>query len=309
MKLGIVVFGATLVDIKGYPLAKYIPQGRNAGRIIEVHGGVSRNIAEDIANVELRPTLITVLDKSGASDDILRKLDNHKVNTNYILRTDDGLGTWLAIFDHTGDLVASISKRPDISEIKNLLDSKGDEIFENADSIAVEIDMDVEILKQIFELADKYNKKVFAVVSNMSIAQERRDLLKKVSCFVCNAEEAGILFSEDYENVNEVDLKNILLEKVKLADINQMVVTIGEKGSIYVTNDGQSGVVPSINVAVQDTAGAGDAFFAGVTIGLTYGKNLEESCNIGTRLATSVVSIKENVCPRFLPSEFNIDIN
>ena len=168
-------------------------------------------------------------------------------------------------------------------------------------------DMDVNILKQIFELADKYSKKVFAVVSNMSIAQERRDLLKKVSCFVCNAEEAGILFSEDYEKLEPEALKQILLEKVKLAEIKQMVVTIGDKGSIYVTDSGESGVVPSINVAVQDTAGAGDAFFAGVTIGLTYGKNLPESCNIGTRLATSVVSIKENVCPRFLPSEFNIE--
>lgn len=307
MGLGIVVFGGTLVDIKGYPNAKYIPQGRNAGRIMEVHGGVSRNIAEDIGNVELRPTLITVLDHSGVSDDILKKLQNHKVNTDYIMRTDDGLGTWLAIFDHTGDLVASISKRPDISEITTILKEKGDEIFQNADSIAVEIDMDVNILKQIFELADKYNKKVFAVVSNMSIAQERRDLLKRVSCFVCNAEEAGILFSEDYEKLEPEALKQILLEKVKLAEIKQMVVTIGDKGSIYVTDSGESGVVPSINVAVQDTAGAGDAFFAGVTIGLTYGKNLLESCNIGTRLATSVVSIKENVCPRFLPSEFNIE--
>lgn len=307
MKLGIVIFGGTLVDIKGYPNAKYIPQGRNAGRIIEVHGGVSRNIAEDIGNVELRPTLITVLDKSGVSDDIINKLNNHKVNTDYILRTEDGLGTWLAIFDNTGDLVASISKRPNISEIKNILDKKGDEIFKNADSIAVEIDMDVNILKQIFEFAEKYNKKVYAVVSNMSIAQERRDLLKKVACFVCNSEEAGILFSEDYENMDVDELSQVLLEKAKLAEIKQMVVTIGQKGSIYVSENGEYGIVPSINVAVQDTSGAGDAFFAGVTIGLTYGKNLLESCNIGTRLATSVVAIKENVCPRFLPSEFNIE--
>ena len=28
---GIVVIGAVFVDIKGYPLAKYIPGGRNAG--------------------------------------------------------------------------------------------------------------------------------------------------------------------------------------------------------------------------------------------------------------------------------------
>ena len=48
--MGIVVIGAVFVDIKGYPLSTYIPGGRNAGRVEQVHGGVSRNVAEDIAS-------------------------------------------------------------------------------------------------------------------------------------------------------------------------------------------------------------------------------------------------------------------
>lgn len=31
--MGIVVFGAAFVDIKGYPLDVYIPRGRNVGRV------------------------------------------------------------------------------------------------------------------------------------------------------------------------------------------------------------------------------------------------------------------------------------
>ena len=50
--MGIVVLGAVFVDIKGYPLATYIPEGRNAGVVKHVHGGVSRNIVEDSANVK-----------------------------------------------------------------------------------------------------------------------------------------------------------------------------------------------------------------------------------------------------------------
>ena len=71
--MGIVVLGAVFVDIKGYPMAQYIPNGRNVGRVIQVHGGVSRNVAEDIANVELRPTFVSVLDQSGTSTDVLEK--------------------------------------------------------------------------------------------------------------------------------------------------------------------------------------------------------------------------------------------
>ena len=61
--MGIVVIGAVFVDIKGYPLSTYIPGGRNAGRIEQVHGGVSRNVVEDIANVELRPTFVGLVDE------------------------------------------------------------------------------------------------------------------------------------------------------------------------------------------------------------------------------------------------------
>ena len=57
---------------------------------------------------------------------------------------------------------------------------------------------------------------------------------------------------------------------------------------------------------VVDTTGAGDSFYAGVCAGLTYGKSLKEACEIGTKLAASVIQSIENVCPRFLPSEFNL---
>ena len=48
--MGMVVIGAVFVDIKGYPTSAFIPTGRNAGRVEQIHGGVGRNVAEGIAN-------------------------------------------------------------------------------------------------------------------------------------------------------------------------------------------------------------------------------------------------------------------
>lgn len=306
--MGIVVLGAVFVDIKGYPSDVYIPGGRNAGRVEQMHGGVSRNIVEDIANVELQPTFIGLVDDTGAGADVVRKLKAHKVNTDYIRVTKDGMGTWLAIFDNGGDVVAAISKRPDLRPILSILEEQGDEIISRADSIAFEIDMDKEIVKKVFALAEKYHKPVYAVVSNMSIAVERRDFFRSTHCFVCNQQEAGILFAEDYHEKTPEEMREILVRRVTQAKIPSMVVTMGAKGSVYADGKGSSGVCPAQRVHVRDTTGAGDAFFAGVAIGLTYGKTLEEACRIGTRLAASVICTSDNVCPRFLPSEFGLDI-
>ncbi len=112
------------------------------------------------------------------------------------------MGTWLAIFDNDGDVHAAISKRPDTNPLTDLLKEKGDEIFADCDAIALELDLEKETVKQVLHYAKKYNKKVFAAVSNMSIAVERRDFLQQTSCFVCNQQEAGLLFSDDYDHLS-----------------------------------------------------------------------------------------------------------
>ena len=86
-----------------------------------------------------------------------------------------------------------------------------------------------------------------------------------------------------------------------------MVVTMGAQGAVFATLDGEEGYCPAKKVDVKDTTGAGDAFFAGTVIGQTYGKTMMESCEIGTRLSASVICTLENVCPRFLPSEFGLE--
>ena len=304
--MGIVVVGPVFVDIKGFPLGTFIQNGRNSGEVETVHGGISRNIVEDIANVELRPTFLSLVDDTGTGEDVIKKLNNHKVDTRYIKRVKDGMGIWLAVFNNEGDVVASISKRPDFIEIERTIDEFGEEIFKDCDSITVEIDIEPSTIKKIIALAKKYNKKVYGAVSNMSIAVDHRDLFKDFECIVCNIEEAELLFSEDYSRKTPSQMSQIILDNIIAAKIPSMVVTMGENGAVYASVSGVCGVMPSMKVNVIDTTGAGDAFFSGVAMGLTYGKDLKGACEIGTRLAACVIQSIENVCPRFLPEEFGL---
>ena len=307
--MGIVVIGAVFVDIKGFPEDVYIPAGRNVGRIEQIHGGVGRNVAEDIANVELRPTFVSLADDTGIGADVVRKLKSHKVNVDHIRQVHGGMGSWLAVFDNKGDVVASISQRPDMSPLAQLLDEQGDEIFSTADSIVIEIDLDKDIVKRAFKLAEKYHKPIYTVVANMSIAVQRRDFLQYTDCFICNRQEAGILFSDDYTSATPEQMRDILSHKVQLAQIPSMIVTLGDKGAVYADKNGGKGHCPARNVVVRDTTGAGDAFCAGAAIGLSYGKTLAEACEIGSYLAASVIMTTENVCPRFLPRELGLDLD
>lgn len=305
--MNIVVIGTVYMDVKGYPFSTYVPNGRNAGYIEYVHGGVGRNVAEDISHCSLNPTFISLVDDNSLGQGVINRLKKSNVKTDYIKQVPDGMGTWMAIFDHTGDVAGNISKRPNLDEIDSIITQNGDVIFKDAQSILLEIDIDESIVEHTFYFAQKYNVEVYALISNMSIAMERMDYIRKTSCFVCNQQEAGQLFGVDSEHVSPETMLQILKEGMKKEQIQRMVVTMGEQGAVYADlRTGEQGIVPVIPVTVKDTTGAGDAFFAGVSVGLSCKQTLHHSCEIGTKLSVSVITTKENVCEEFSHEELEI---
>lgn len=118
-----------------------------------------------------------------------------------------------------------------------------------------------------------------------------------------------MLFSDDYADKTADEMVEILSKKVIAAQIPSMIITMGGNGAVFADKFGHKGYCPARRVEVKDTTGAGDAFCSGVAIGLTYGKTLEEACEIGSHLAASVIITSENVCPRFLPRELGLDID
>ena len=306
--MSIIVIGAVFVDIKGYPSRTYIPGGRNAGKVRYVHGGVSRNIAEDLGNMGLDPVFLSLVDPSGSGEDVLLRLKDHGVDTRFIRKVPEGMGTWLAVFDNNNDVCASISHRPDLKPLLSLLQEEGNPLFAAAESVMIELDLDESVVEEIYRLKAKYNTRVSAAVSNINIALERRAFLQQTDCFVCNRQEAGVLFSVEFGDETPDVLACRLSELVTDAEIPSMIVTLGADGAVWADIHGRYGVCPAQQVPVADTTGAGDAFFAGVAAGLTDGKDLAEACAIGVRLASSVICSLENTCPRFLPSEFGFNV-
>ena len=118
--MGIVVIGTTFVDVKGHPLGKYVPTGRNAGRIFEVHGGVARNIAEDIAkDLGVEPEFTTVT--AATRTELLDSGDIDCVLATFTI-TDERKKSWDFTTpyyeDHVGVLV---EKESGITELKDLV--------------------------------------------------------------------------------------------------------------------------------------------------------------------------------------------
>lgn len=96
------------------------------------------------------------------------------------------------------------------------------------------------------------------------------DVLKNVDYLTPNETELRILmgFAPD-DPTPTVELANAL----RLQGVGNLIVTMGEKGLLVMTDEGQVNI-PGLVVDVVDTTGAGDAFNSGLAVALAEGKEL-----------------------------------
>ena len=296
----IIVIGTAFVDVKGFARDSYDPAGRNLGSVEVVHGGVGRNVAENLANVGMPVAYVGLLEDTAFGRDVERHLAEAGANLEHVLRVPaNGIGMWLAILDEHGDLAGSISKMPEVAPLEELLEQQGEQVFSQAGAVVLELDLSERIAELAVELAQRHGKPVYAIVGNMSVVLARKDLVARTDCFICNAVEAGRFFDDDaIAGFAPEQMLGYLPGAAERSGICSMVVTMGAQGAVYHDGaTGVSGICPPHPAEVVDTTGAGDAFFSGTVAGLVMGRPLPEAVGLGARLASATIAHDRNSCP------------
>jgi len=292
------VFGAVFVDVKGFPSGKYIPTGRNIGRVEFVHGGVCRNVAENFARLGVPVRFVSMVEDSAMGTEVQTRLESLGVDTAHVLREANGMGMWLAILDENGDLAGSISRQPDFSPLEKYVEAHADEILAGGEDVVIEFDMNPEIAAHVLAAARRHGNRVYSIVGNMGVILKHPEYLREVSCFICNENEAGRLFEMDLSAHTPDEMLPVLVEQSKKAGISAMVITMGALGSVYVDHEkGLSGFCPADKVDMVDSTGAGDAFFTGTVAAIARGRKLPQAVNVGTKLAALTLQVAESCCP------------
>ncbi len=293
------VFGSVFVDIKGFPFGEYRPRERNVGDVKIVHGGVCRNVAENLANVGSPVTLVTMFEPTAIGEDVRRRLGARGVDMRYAVTAEASMGMWLVVLNEAGDVAGSISRQPDFSAMENLVDERGDEIVEGCGAVVLEIDMRASIAEKVFALAEKHRKDVYVLVGNMSVILQRPEFLSKVRLFILNENEAGRLFGLTLNPAKPEEVLEVVRREAAARHIREIIVTLGAQGAVYFDSvTGESGHISAEPARMVDSSGAGDAFFSGAVAARINGKSLGEAARLGTRLAALTIQSEESNCPR-----------
>jgi len=293
--LTITVIGTVFVDIKGHANGKVNADTKNVGYIEYAHGGVGRNVAEAIGRAGGKTEFISSVDLSAEGDSVARRLQEIGIGTSRLLKTDQGMGNWLAVLDCDGELIASVSQKPNLTALEQMLLRDGEEIVKNSKALVVEFDLHEEAVNKMFGWAKKHGVPVYGIVGNLDVLRERRNLINDLNLFILNQAEA-----EEYleRKLSTVEACKLAARDLTSNGLQTAVITMGSDGCVFYDRRTDAfGFVPVQKVTVADTTGAGDSFFSGTVFGLANGFDLERAVCCGTQLAAWTISSQYNVDP------------
>ncbi len=302
MRGEIAVVGTIFMDCKGFAdeaNGDYNPIGRNTGNVCFVHGGVGRNVAENLAGLGHDVLFASTVDQSDIGRAAVRKLKKQHINVDFVLKEkNNGMGIWMVVLNRKGEQVGSLSRMPNVERLERALEEHGKKLFRNVDAVALEIDLSPGVNERTFEWAEKYRKPVYALPANLHVLLQHPEFLPRLSGFICNQVEIGRLFGFASETMEAEELLETSIRHTSQCGLPLWVITMGDKGAIYYdAGTGEKGYVPAVKTEVQDVCGAGDSFFSGTLSGILAGKSLREAVEMGGRLASLTIQVPENCFP------------
>ena len=283
--------GAVFVDCMGRPTTPHFdPKGRNIGRADFVHGGVGRNIAEDLQNAGAEVSFLSSVDDGPLGAAVLAHLRQTGMNVTGVAVGPGGMGVWLVVMDAAGDVAASVSQQLDFSLMESILRSRGEALIAESDAVVLETDTTDAIFCESLDMSRVYGKRIYAATSNMEVLLRNRQRLADIHCFVCNEIEAGRLFNDNYSNLTNEELLEAIKPKAYGLGLACLIVTTGSKGAVWLDfAKREFGQRTSFPAEVRDTSGAGDSFFAGVVFARERGYSAAAAVDIGSLFAARTI--------------------
>ena len=295
----VVVIGGAVVDLFAYPHQHIQMNDSNPGYFTTSLGGVGRNIAENLARLNIDTTLITVLGNDAQGKNIEDHANSVNLKISAILA--ETTPTYISIMDEHKDTVVAIAAMDQILLLTKEEIEKRSALLNQADIIIADTNLSEDALNYIFH---HYKKPIYVDAISGPKAIKVKPFLPFITGLKMNTIEASLISGIVYENQKDIQKLGAYFIK---HGVQEVYITLGSEGSFYMNKD-ISLYKEAIQVDIQNTTGAGDAFFAGVIYAkihhqnpLTYAMasaiiNLQDEKAVSSQLTVELLekTIKEN---------------
>ena len=230
-----------------------VPASSNPGGTVTAHGGVGRNIAENLARLGSPVRLIGVVGDDDAGTVLLEHLTTLDVDLRGVRRTDAcATGTYTAVLDREGALVIGVADMAATDSLgPDLIDD--DAAMRDASWLVLDGNLPAATIAHCLALADADDVPV--VLDPVGVAKAARlGPLPGLHTFTPNRDELTA-----WAGTDDVDEAR---ERAHAQGIDVVWLREGAEGSTLHTGDGATTRLRLPPAPVVDVTGAGDAMLA-----------------------------------------------
>jgi pseudouridine kinase len=292
----VLVIGSAGMDVKGRPDEELQWETSNVGHVRQSVGGVARNIAENLARLEVPVMLLSAVgdDRSGVR--VIEQSEANGVNCAHVQRLPSTrTGTYMALLKPDGDLHVAISDFAIMDYVDRNYLLGHESLFSDAEMIVIDLTLTEDALATVFELAGRYNVRVCADPTTPSLAGRLCMYLSQLYLVTPNAAETTALCGLPDPAHDRETAINTARHLVSMG-AHIAVVTLGDQGLAYADGSG-GGFIRAIHTHVVDSTGAGDAFAGAVIFGLLNEVPVDEAMRLGVTAASLTLQSPETVVP------------
>lgn len=288
----ILVLGASIVDIIGFSRNKYHKRDSIPGNIKISLGGVCRNIAENLARVNVNTEFISILGGDEQGRNILANSMKIGYNMeNSLILAEECTPTYMAVLNENGEMESAIVDMECLNKMdSSFIDSKAS-IIENAEYVILDAD-NPKLLEYILTKFEGKTKFILDPVSATK-AKEVKHLIKYFHTIKPNRLETELLC--DFKIESDKDL-------VKAADyfrslgVENVFISLDADG-IYYKNSNEEGKLKTTCVDVRNVTGAGDSFVAGVGYGYMNKLSIKDTVKYAIAMSIVTITHEETINP------------
>lgn len=297
----VVVIGGINCDIIGKSFDKIITKTSCPGSIKINAGGVARNIAQNLSQLNINTILLGSVGKDSFGDYALKISKDSGVNTEHItLSSKYKTGIYLAIVNDRGEMELALSDMGIIRETNlDYLKSKS-QIIKDSKFIVCDTNIDKNSISFLINFAQRNNIPICIETVSVAKSKKLRGMLKGIDIITPSKDE---LFSLACINNNDNNLEKastLLLNR----GVKNIVITLGNQGLYLVNHRGITHFCNFPTVA-KNVTGAGDSLTAGIVYGLLKYKDMEIACKYGLAAASLTVSSMDTVSDKL--NETNLE--
>jgi len=263
---------------------KMIPGGKGANQAYALSSlGVKTNMLGLVGNDENGKMLISNLKKARVNTKNIGRLKDVKTGCAFINVLNNGENSIVTV----GGANKKVSKQ--------LIDNNIG-LIKNSKIIIMQLEIPIQIVLYVAKIA-KLLGKIVVIDPAPAVNDIPEELYQYIDILKPNKTELATITGIELKNDDDViSAAKILIQK----GVKNVIVTLGEKGSILVNESGVN-KFNAIKVNVIDTTAAGDAFLAGVVKSMLMNNSLEKAIQFG-HIVSSIVITKEGA-QTSLPTE------